>query len=89
MICPTVNTSKNRIGVEIYLNNEQAKPYFYLLRDQQTEIEMDIGVALDWQELPHRQASRIVLFKDEVDTTNEADWPNHHGWIADQLEKFD
>jgi hypothetical protein len=85
----TVNTSKNRIGVELYLNNEQAKPYFHLLRDEKTEIEAEIGAVLDWQELPNRQASRVALFKDDVDTTNEADWPSQHAWIADHLQKFD
>jgi hypothetical protein len=35
------------------------------------------------------QASRVALFKEDIDTTNEADWPSQHEWIADQLEKFE
>ena len=31
----------------------------------------------------------MALFKEDVDTTNEAGWPSQHAWIADQLEKFD
>jgi hypothetical protein len=44
---------------------------------------------MNWQGLPNRQASRVALFKDDVDTVNEADWPSQHAWIANHLEKFD
>jgi hypothetical protein len=38
-----LNTRENRIGVELYLNDDKAKSYFGLLSEQKDEIENELG----------------------------------------------
>ncbi|MFN8391793.1 MAG: DUF4268 domain-containing protein [Bdellovibrionota bacterium] len=87
-LAATVNSVDERIGVELYLPNSKAKEQFKMLEENRGAIEKDIGVPLEWQELPGRKAARIALYKQEVDPSDEADWPSQHAWIADQLVKF-
>jgi hypothetical protein len=85
----TVNTVENRISTQLFINDENAKTYFALLRAHQAEIEAAVGLPLSWQELPDRIGSRIALYKKDADPTAEADWPNQHQWIADNLQRLD
>jgi hypothetical protein len=88
-LAATVNTVENRIGAELFIRGEDAKAYFAQLREHKDEIERVAGAALDWQELPERIGSRIALYKEDVDPTEEADWPNQHRWLADALQSLD
>jgi len=88
-LAATVHTREHRLGVELYLGSDDAKSFFHLLMEQKDDIESDIGAVLDWRELPERKSSRIILFKEGVDPTDEADWANQHAWIANWLEKFE
>ncbi|GAA10812.1 MULTISPECIES: DUF4268 domain-containing protein [Gordonia] len=54
----TVNSQKSYVGVEFYVN---AKDTYYDLEHHKPEIEEAVGVALDWQELPTKAASRIQI----------------------------
>lgn len=54
----TVNSQKSYVGVEFYVN---AKETYYELERHKPEIEEAVGVALDWQELPTKAASRIQI----------------------------
>ncbi len=82
-------TRENRLKVGLFIGHDQAKPFFYLLREQRTEIEEALGVSLDWEELPNRKGSRIVVYRENTDPKAENDWPVQHAWIADMLEHFD
>ncbi len=75
--------------MELYIGHHDAKKFFSLLKEQQTEIEAAVGTSLDWQELPDRKGSRIAIYKSNTDPTDDRDWVNQHTWIADMLERFD
>ena len=53
-----------------------------------TEIEVALGSALDWQELPDRRASRIATYLRNADIADRTDWPRQHRWIIDELRRF-
>ena len=77
------------IGIRMYTSGQHAKVHFYLLAEQQQEIEREFGGSLEWAELPNSKSSRISLRKKETDPTDETDWPNQHEWLASKLELFD
>lgn len=84
----TVHSKEKRIGVELYISDESAKDYFSLLYKDKNKIEEDIGCSLDWQELPDRKGSRIVVFK-EGHFDNKDEWEKDMIWFKETLEKFD
>ena len=88
-IAATINTRDNRLSVELSIQDIDAKPHYHLLVPQKEEIEASIGGKLAWMELPDKKTSRIVLFNEGCDPTNEDTWPNQHEWFIETLEKFD
>ena len=89
LLCATVNTQLNRIGAELQINHDHAKQFFQLLHQQQEEIEREMGLALEWCELPDKKSSRIITFLEDADLTDEGDWKRQHSWLRQVLEKLD
>lgn len=84
-----VSPQKQRLAAGLYMRDDHAKAYFHLLQADQAAIEQAFGCALNWQELPEKRASRIVIYKEDTDPTDEADWPNQHAWLVDMLQRLD
>lgn len=73
----TVNSIQKRVGVEIYIFNN--KELFAKLEARSQEIEAKLGTTLDWQELPGKKASRIILnrpgdFADDLQSQELIEW---------------
>lgn len=83
-----INTSGERIGVELYLQGSDAKKHFKQLETEKAKIEQQIGQPLDWRELPTKEASRILLMRANSSIKDSTQWPEQHNWLADHLEKF-
>ncbi len=79
---------KNRIRVELYLREDNAKAFFGLLREQKDAIEQELQYPLGWEELPARQDSRIAYYQDTVNLEDCSDWPQQHEWLAKRLKEF-
>ena len=77
---------KKRIRVELYLFDEHAKEFFFLLRKQRKEIEEKLGCTLEWEELPNGSHSRIATYRDNTDPDDREDWPRQHKWLAESLK---
>ena len=75
----------NSIGVELYIDND--KSLFHSLFAQRNVIESETGLKFQWNELPHRKASRIITTK-PADTTDQSDWDNQFVWLRDTLLKM-
>lgn len=58
------------------------------LAAQKDEVEREFGEPLDWQELPTKKASRIAVFKQDVDPSNPAAYDELHGWMLDRMKRF-
>lgn len=84
----SMNTQKGFIQVELGCTGPNNKAHFGLLHDQKPEIESELGIPLDWQELPGKKMSRICIRKYDVDPLNQSDWPAQHDWILQHLESF-
>jgi len=78
----TMILKRNETGVELYINDD--KELFKQLRDKKESIEKDAGLTFDWQELPERKASRVIVSQpaDFDDTTK---WPGQFDWIIDTM----
>ncbi len=83
----TVHTGDRRIGAELYIGN--SKESFTKLHEQLIQIEGEFGEALEWQELPEKQGSRIVKYKTGVEIQQGSDWPNQFQWLSDALVRLD
>jgi hypothetical protein len=84
----TINSRESRLGVELYLSDENAKAYFWLLKKEKANIEQEIGVPLEWMDLPAKRACRVVYYRPVTDTLDEAKWPEYQSWMIATLEKF-
>ena len=84
-----IATKLKKIEVHLIVSGQNAKAHFYFLKQQQTEIQMEFGETLEWEESPGRKSSRISLRKEDTDPQDESDWPNQHNWLASKLELFD
>lgn len=76
---------RSAIGVELYINDD--KELFKSLFAHKAAIESDMGMTLDWRELPGRKASRILLEKN-VQLSNREEWPEQFVYIMDVLLKM-
>ena len=70
----------SNLVVELYINED--KSIFHTLFSKKESIENDIGLALDWRELPDKKASRILAIKN-VDFDNRDQWEEQFAWIMD------
>ena len=72
------------LGTELYMTGQNAIAHFHLLKEQREEIETQFGESLEWEE----ERCRAFSWQEDVNPTDEDDWPNQHKWLAAKLEKF-
>ena len=82
---PGMHIGNREIRAALYIQRDNAKPFFQLLHEQKDAIEQDIGYPLEWEERPDRRDSRIVFYLCDVDPTDRQDWPYQHKWLAKHL----
>ncbi|CAM1640960.1 Domain of unknown function DUF4268 [Bartonella apihabitans] len=83
------NTRDKCIGVELYINHQNAKDFYNQLYAQKNDIEAEIGHELIWKELPNKSASRIILYLRNVDPMDRSRWDEYQDWLIKYLEAFD
>jgi hypothetical protein len=86
-ISVTASSQKRRLGCELYLSGENAKRNFKLLERDKRAIEEKTGT-LEWEELPSRGASRIVLYRSGIDIANKSTWNDSYTWLKSEAELF-
>ncbi len=75
----------NLIMVEWYISDD--KELFHKFYSHKTEIETDMGMKLDWRELPDKKASRILI-SHVADFENKDKWTEQFDWIMDVALKM-
>ena len=83
------NTRDKCIGVELYINHQNAKDFYNQLYAQKNDIEAEIGHELIWKELPNKSASRIILYLRDVDPMDLSRWDEYQDWLIKYIEAFD
>lgn len=79
---------KPYVLVELEVWGPRRSAHFHALEARKSQIEADLGFALEWNELPNNQICRIILKKDGMDVENRADWPRQHAWLLKTLKAF-
>ncbi len=86
-----IYVGENKIRIEIDLNERKtAKAFFHLLHKDKKAIEKEIGLELDWQELP-RQVHSSIGFNIEgqnINIKDEKKWTEQHDVIRLGVEIF-
>ncbi len=72
--------------VEWYISDD--KDLYKMLYTHKDEIEQEIGLALEWWELPEKKASRIIAFYHDADFDNRDEWNNQFLWVIDTAIKM-
>jgi len=81
-----MNTTKERLGCEIYIPTDQE--LFARLFAQKERIQEQLnGMSLEWRELPHRTASRIITLT-PGDPLDQSRWPTYFTWLLQTAERF-
>lgn len=70
----------NQIVVEWYISDD--KELFHKFHSHKTEIETEMGIKLDWRELPNKKASRILITH-SADFDNKDNWFEQFNWVMD------
>lgn len=76
------------IAVKLSIRPPNAKAQFHLLEAQREQIEKEVGAALQWNELPGRESSTILLSRSGANPKNREEWPQQHEWLLGYLERF-
>lgn len=87
-ISATINTKPRRIGVELYFHRDPFKAGIRQLEAEKPAIEAAFGNSLEWQELPGKKASRIAIFRHDLDPTDSGHYPEIHRWMLAKMNRF-
>lgn len=80
-----VNTQESYVGLELYIY--QDTELFYELQAKKSEIESKLGYKLDWQELPERKASRVIVTK-AGNFQDESEQDELIAWLVAKADEF-
>ncbi|MTI68591.1 MAG: DUF4268 domain-containing protein [Firmicutes bacterium] len=81
----TINTQSKSLGCEIYIPD--SKELYFGFEQNKQNIESELGLKLDWMELPDKKASRIKISND-ADIKNRIKWESHFEWLREKAESF-
>jgi hypothetical protein len=79
---------KRLVRAELYISNAHSKEFFHLLHAQKSDIEIELGHSLDWEELPEGRDTRISVALRDIDPEDQTDWARQHDWLAVRLNAF-
>ncbi|MEJ7139382.1 DUF4268 domain-containing protein [Amphibiibacter pelophylacis] len=79
----TLHTRENRVGMEVYIDHSNSKQMFAQLLAQREAIESELGVTLDWLELPDGHACRIRQIRPDSPLDASERWPTYFAWLED------
>lgn len=81
----TQSYSPNEIRAQVEIHNKNAKVFFEKLREQQEQIDFELGFPVTWFNDPNKVSCKIVTSK-SVDLSDRADWNNQCAWLVKHLD---
>jgi hypothetical protein len=84
----TAWATSRRIACGVAVHAPAAKSKFAALFAQRAELEAEMGLALEWRELPDRKESQIRIAMPGASVLDETSWHAQHEWMIATLEKF-
>lgn len=76
---------KQELGVEIYIYDDQELFNTYL--DERTSIENETELTFDWQPLPKKKASRVIITR-SVNFDDRKSWEEQFDWAIDKMTRM-
>jgi hypothetical protein len=76
------------LWVALEMNDEEAKSYFELLKQQRESIEAELGCSLDWHETLDTKCWSIATALTEVELERGEEWTIWIEWLCETLERF-
>ena len=70
----------NQLVAEWYIPDD--KELYHKFYSKKDAIESEMGIQLEWNELPEKKASRILAYK-EIDFEDKDHWPEQFEWLMD------
>jgi len=83
-IALTIDTRKNTLGCEVYINRN--KDLFNYLRERQAEIEKEIGEKIQWVDAT--VASRVMIKTEVPNVFAPSEPANHFAWLYQKAILF-
>ena len=80
-LAATVNSRENRVGMEVYIDHDNAKAMFKQLKAHQAAIDKALEAQLEWMELPDGHACRILQVRPDSPLESEEQWPDYFAWL--------
>lgn len=90
-ICISCIANYDNARIDFYLGNgekKKNKEIFDTLYKYKNEIEIKLGISLDWNRADDYKASWISYYLNNVSITNEADWPIMAKFHAEWSDKI-
>jgi len=87
VISAIIYAKDKKIAMQLYFHGPNAISYFKQIRAEKDEIEKEIGFNLVWDHT-RSTARDVIIFKDNTDTKDIANWPEQHKWLYEMLEAF-
>ena len=86
---PKIIKTDGWIRVSVYTPGKRGEAYFYLLKQDKTKIEAEIGNKLEWENKEENTTDRFIsLYLRGIDLEDHQDWRRQHRWLCEQLETF-
>ena len=73
----------NRIGIEIYINDN--KELFDRLYSISEQIQSELGFNMDWQRLDNKKASRIIYYIEGLNFDNHENYDKLINEVIDRV----
>src|SRR3954467_6402480 len=89
-LAPARLRAERWLRFELYMRQKGMPPKqaFRALEADRAAIERELGIQLDWQELPpERRASRIATYLDNASVDDRADWARQQRWNSTSYER--
>lgn len=87
-IVARMNTRDKEIGLYLNVAGDDKASYFKILKAKYKEqIERQIGMEMDWRELPDAKESHLEVYY-KADPTDQEDWEQQHSWLKNTVETF-
>jgi hypothetical protein len=81
------NTTDGRIGTRLYLGNKVAETALAKLSADRTQIELEIGEALQWNPFPDKR-DKVIMLSRPANLSDRTKWPEYCDWLAERVAKF-
>jgi hypothetical protein len=82
-----MNTKTKEISVNLIVDDQQAKYFLELLKQDKALIEAEVGFPLKWHNSSKERQVYISVYR-SFDPRDRSQWDIQHAWLKGRLETF-